>query len=93
MENTDRLQIELSAEETGMVVHHDSDEFHVVKSEIIGEWRHGTEYVAIVKRVSDSKFFSIPYRESPKDMDFTDMNYGGKFSEVFPEEVTIVAYR
>jgi hypothetical protein len=92
-ETKEREKIKLSSEEIQDIVCTDSDEYDVIEQKTTGHWRHGSKELAIVKRRSDGKFFSIEYRESVKDMEFSDMNDGGEFYEVIPYTETVVKYK
>ena len=89
----EKEKINLTVEELQDVVYGDTDEFDIILTETTGHWRHGSEETAIVKRISDNKFFKIDYRDSVKDeCEFCDMNYDGEYTEVFPKEVTTIIY-
>ncbi len=89
----DREKIELEVDELQDIVYEDSEDYEVVKSEITGTFRHGNENSAIIKRISDNKYFEIYYRDSVKDgCDFQDLNFKNSYKEVFPVEKTITVY-
>jgi len=89
----EREKIKLTVSELQNAVYEDSDEFELIDSEITGTFRHGNDNTAIIKRLSDNKFFKVDYRNSVKDeCKFQDMNYDGEYSEVFPKEKTIIIY-
>lgn len=89
-----RETIKLSCEELHDIVCGETDEFEEVLHQVTGHWRHGSEERMVVKRISDGKFFELNYRESVKDtMEFSDMNDGGDFEEVFPEKVETIIYK
>lgn len=89
----EREVIKLNVSEQCAVVYGDSEEYQLIKSEITDTFRHGNENEAIVKRISDGKFFEISYRDSCKDTcEFEDLNSDGEFFEVFPKEVTTTIY-
>ena len=82
MEN--RESIDLTAEEARYIVYDDSEDYRVIQTRVDGEWRHGVCMGTIVQRESDGKYFSISWRDSPKDsMDFGDMNDDLGMVEVF----------
>jgi len=89
----EREKIKLTAEELQWAVYGDSEDFEVVSSEITDTWRHGNECEAILKRISDEKYFKVDYRDSVKDeCEFEHMNSDGEYSEVFPTTKTITVY-
>lgn len=89
----DRDKISLSVNELRDVVYGDSDDYEVIKIDIVGTWRHGEEDVAIVQRKSDKKYFKLDYRDSCKDeCEFEDINYDGEYDQVFPVEKTVIVY-
>ena len=82
MEN--RESIDLTAEEARYIVYDDSEDYRVIQTRVDGEWRHGVCMETIVQRESVGKYFSISWRDSPKDsMDFGDMNDDLGMVEVF----------
>jgi hypothetical protein len=88
-----REKIKLTVKELQDIVYDDSENFKVIESNITGTFRHGNENEAVIKRISDGKYFEVYYRDSVKDgCDFCDMNYDGDYEEVFKTEKTIVAY-
>jgi len=87
-------KIKLTVSELDEVICGDSEIYEVVRREITGTFRHGNENTAVIKRVSDGKFFQIHYRDSVKDeCEFQDMNYDGEYGEVVPVEVTVTVYK
>lgn len=89
----EREIIKLSVNEQCAAVYGDSEEYDLIKSEITGTFKYGNENEAIVKRVSDGKFFKTSYRDSCEDTcGFKDLNSNGEFFEVFPKEVTTTIY-
>jgi hypothetical protein len=72
----------------------DLEDFEVVAREITGNWRHGTEEEMVVKSKVSGKFYKSCFRDSPKEMDFEDMNGSeAAFFEVVPEEKTVITYK
>lgn len=89
----DRDKISLSVEDLQSIVYEDSDDYEVIKIDIVGTWRHGDDNVAIVQRKSDKKYFKLDYRDSCKDeCRFKDINYDGEYDEVLPVEKTVIVY-
>jgi len=89
----EKTTINLASDEIRDVIYGEADGFTLIESKVDGHWRHGSEEHAIVQRNSDKKFFRVNYRDSVKDtMEWSDMNEGGTFSEVFPIEKTITVY-
>ena len=89
----ERETIKLSVDELHDIICGETDEFEEVLQKTTGHWRHGSEETMIVKRISDGKFFELNYRDSVKEtMDFSDMNDGGDFEEVFPEKTETIIY-
>jgi hypothetical protein len=70
------------------------DNFETVKREITGNWRHGTEEEIVLQSKSSGKFYMSCFRDTCKEMDFGDMNWGddANFFEVIPKEETITNY-
>lgn len=58
----EREKIKLTVKELQNAVYDDSGEFDCIESEITGTFRHGNENTAILKRLSDGKFFKVTYR-------------------------------
>jgi hypothetical protein len=86
-------KIKLTVSELNEISCGDSSDFAVMDHKITGTFRHGNENTAVVKRVSDGKFFEVSYRDSVKDeCEFMDMNSGGEYPEVVPQEKTITIY-
>lgn len=83
-------ELEELNEDVWAAICEDNESFRVVKKEITGEWRHGTEEIMVVKSENSGKFYQSNFRGSPKDMCFEDMNGSeANFFEVVPEEKTI----
>ena len=79
-----RESIDLTADQAKTIVYDDSENYRVVQTKVDGEWRHGVCKETIVQREDDGKYFSISWRDSPKDsMDFGDMNDDLGMVEVF----------
>ncbi len=94
MNEVDREILKLSVDELQDIVYEDSEEYLVIENTIVGTFRHGNENSAIIKRVSDNKYFEINYRDSVKDgCDFQDLNFEEEYNEVFPEQQTITIYK
>lgn len=93
IEVKDREILKLTIEELKDIVYEDNLDFIIVKSDIIGTFRHGNENVSIVKRLSDDKFFKLNYRDSIKEnCSFEDFNINAQFEEVFLIERLIKDY-
>lgn len=76
-------KLKLTAIELRDIVYEDSDEFEVIEKEITDTWRHGNENLAIIKRLSDGKYFEVYYRTSPKEnCEFEDMNFTEEYDEI-----------
>lgn len=90
----EREKIKLSVSELNEVRCDEYDAFELIESNITGTFRHGNENTAIIKRLSDNKFFEVSYRDSVKDgCDFADMNYDGEYEEVFAEKHEVTIYK
>lgn len=87
-------KLKLTVKELREIISKDSNDFYVVEDEIVGEFRHGNENEAIIKRISNGKFFRVNYRTSCKDeCEFSDINFDSEYDEVVPYEVTITKYK
>lgn len=62
-----REKIKLTVKQLAEIVFDESENFEIIEREITGTFRHGNENSAIIKRLSDGKFFNIKYRDSIKD--------------------------
>lgn len=87
----EKQKLKLTSEELLNIISGDDDNYEIVEKQITGEWRHGNENSAVVKRISDGKYFELDYRTSCKEScDFQDMNSGGEYEEItYVETVTI----
>lgn len=96
MENSEKTReiIDLSIKEASEIVYNESEDWDIVETDILGNWRHGDENTGVFRRVSDGKFFRIDWRDSVKDgCEFGDCNDGPmNAKEVFPTEKTITIY-
>jgi hypothetical protein len=65
----------------------DLEGFEVAEEKITDKWRHGTEEEVTVRSESSGKLYKSCFRNSPKEMDFEDMNgEEANFFELKPEK-------
>lgn len=63
------------------------EDYKVLKTKIVDEWRHGTNKKIIIQNIKTGKKFWGCYRDSCKEtMEFCNMNYGGINFEELKEE-------
>lgn len=71
----------------------DDKDFEVIQQEAVDTWRHGTLNEVVVKSRASGKFYMSAYRDSCKDMMFSDMNGDeADFFAVVPRDKTVTVY-
>lgn len=89
-----REKLNLTKEQARELIDDYNDGFEVVSDEIIDQRRWVTVHKVIVRRLSDSKFFTDHYQHgSTESQDECPYEYTEPdFTEVFPKEKKIVTY-
>jgi hypothetical protein len=68
----------------------DLENFKLVEIKVVDKWRHGTEEIAIVESFTTDKRYQSNFRDSCKDMDFSDMNgEEANFFEIESDKIEI----